>query len=147
MCSSDLAGLAGARGRGRAEKTRATIRKINDVVLAQYESYAERQVTGMLSVAAVPAAGTNDPYDVVRILNSGTFYGPRAISGAWPGPLTGAAMASAQSQLAKRRLLMAYEMPDSWADVQNSVSAVVSGSAALPAYCRTGAVQIGRAHV
>jgi prepilin-type N-terminal cleavage/methylation domain-containing protein len=146
LASLTLAGLAGARARARAEKTRSTVRKIDDVVSAQYESYAERRVSPIVSGPSPPADGAHEPYDLFRLANSGTFYGPREAlgSGTWPGPFTSVATAMAKSQLAKRRLLMAYEMPDSWADVKNSVSLVVNGTTgvpALPAYCRTGAVR------
>jgi len=39
-----LAGLAGARQRAKIDKTRSTIRKLNEIVLPQYESYLARRV-------------------------------------------------------------------------------------------------------
>jgi prepilin-type N-terminal cleavage/methylation domain-containing protein len=49
LASLTLAGLAGARQRAKIDKTRSTIRKINEIILPQYESYLMRRV---------PAPGT-----------------------------------------------------------------------------------------
>jgi prepilin-type N-terminal cleavage/methylation domain-containing protein len=49
LASLTLAGLAGARQRAKIDKTRSTIRKINEIILPQYESYLTRRV---------PAPGT-----------------------------------------------------------------------------------------
>jgi hypothetical protein len=46
LASLTLAGLAGARQRAKIDKTRSTIRKINEIVLPQYESYLMRRVPG-----------------------------------------------------------------------------------------------------
>lgn len=151
LASLTLAGLSGVRRRGLVEKTRSTIRKIDDFVQSQYQSYCERRVAGIVSAATAPTAGTHSAYDV--FLNTAAspmaFYGPRTNAGSWPGPYTDATTKKpstvvAQGLLAKRRLLMAFEMPDSWADVRNSVSIVASGTTgtpALPTYCQTGAVR------
>jgi len=44
LASLTLAGLAGTRQRAKIDKTRSTIRKINEIVLPQYESYLTRRV-------------------------------------------------------------------------------------------------------
>lgn len=44
LASLTLAGLAGARQRARIDKTRSTIRKLNEIILPQYESYLSRRV-------------------------------------------------------------------------------------------------------
>jgi prepilin-type N-terminal cleavage/methylation domain-containing protein len=44
LASLTLAGLAGARQRAKIDKTRSTIRKINEIILPQYESYLTRRV-------------------------------------------------------------------------------------------------------
>ncbi len=42
-----LSGLASARQRSKIEKTKSTIRKINDIVVPYYENYAARRVTAV----------------------------------------------------------------------------------------------------
>ena len=44
LASLTLAGLAGARQRAKIDKTRSTIRKINEIILPQYESDLTRRV-------------------------------------------------------------------------------------------------------
>jgi prepilin-type N-terminal cleavage/methylation domain-containing protein len=44
LASLTLAGLAGVRGRAKIDKTRNTIRKLDDLVMAKYESYQRRRV-------------------------------------------------------------------------------------------------------
>ncbi len=44
IASLSLTGLAGARQRGKIDKTRSTIRKIHDLVVPHYESYVRRRV-------------------------------------------------------------------------------------------------------
>lgn len=42
--SLSLAGLAAVRQRGKADKTRSTIRKLHEIIMPQYESYLDRRV-------------------------------------------------------------------------------------------------------
>jgi prepilin-type N-terminal cleavage/methylation domain-containing protein len=44
LSSLSLAGLAVARGRAKADKTRSTLRKLNEIVVPHYESYLNRRV-------------------------------------------------------------------------------------------------------
>jgi prepilin-type N-terminal cleavage/methylation domain-containing protein len=44
LASLSLAGLAVARGRAKADKTRSTLRKLNEIVVPHYESYLNRRV-------------------------------------------------------------------------------------------------------
>ena len=44
LASLTLAGLAGARQRAKIDKTRSTIRKLNEIIIPQYESYLSRRV-------------------------------------------------------------------------------------------------------
>jgi type II secretory pathway pseudopilin PulG len=44
LASLSLAGLAGANQRARADKTRSTIRKLNELILPHYEGYMRRRV-------------------------------------------------------------------------------------------------------
>jgi prepilin-type N-terminal cleavage/methylation domain-containing protein len=46
LASLTLAGLSGARRRAKIDKTRSTIRKLNEIILPQYESYLTRRVPG-----------------------------------------------------------------------------------------------------
>jgi prepilin-type N-terminal cleavage/methylation domain-containing protein len=52
LASLSLAGLAGARQRAKIDKTRSTIRKLHEIVTAQYDSYLIRRVS-------IPAHLTN----------------------------------------------------------------------------------------
>jgi prepilin-type N-terminal cleavage/methylation domain-containing protein len=52
LASLSLAGLAGANQRAKADKTRSTIRKLNELILPHYEHYMRRRVpaaTGSLT--------------------------------------------------------------------------------------------------
>jgi prepilin-type N-terminal cleavage/methylation domain-containing protein len=53
---------------------------------------------------------------------------------------TGNATGNARARLAAIRQLMVWEMPDSWGDVPDNPNAVMTGSNALPFFCRTGPV-------
>jgi prepilin-type N-terminal cleavage/methylation domain-containing protein len=44
LASLSLAGLAVARGRAKADKTRSTLRKLNEIIVPHYESYLNRRV-------------------------------------------------------------------------------------------------------
>ncbi len=44
LASLSLVGLAVARGRAKADKTRSTLRKLNEIVVPHYESYLGRRV-------------------------------------------------------------------------------------------------------
>jgi len=46
LASLSLAGLAAVRTRGKADKTRSTIRKLHEIIMPLYESYLDRRVPG-----------------------------------------------------------------------------------------------------
>jgi prepilin-type N-terminal cleavage/methylation domain-containing protein len=54
LAALTLSGLAGVRQRAKIDKTRSTIRKINEIVLPHYESYLTRRVPQ--AAAAMPSA-------------------------------------------------------------------------------------------
>jgi prepilin-type N-terminal cleavage/methylation domain-containing protein len=56
LASLSLAGLAGAAQRGKIEKTKSTIRKLNEIVMSQYEGYLRRRVAFTASTNRVTAA-------------------------------------------------------------------------------------------
>ena len=91
-----LAGLSGVRQRAKIDKTRSTIRKLNEIILPQYESYLDRRVkvTG----------------GQVRYLNAPA--GAFVITGTKTEPGT-----VAYRRLRGLRLAMSLELPDQWADV------------------------------
>jgi len=136
-----LAGLNVARSRSLAEKTRGTISKINGVINAQFESYADRASAPVKTGTAAPAAGSEFMYDV--FLNTAAtppqFYGPREIGGAWPAASSTSKVP--HGALAQRRLLMVVEMPDSWADVKSGIAAITGAAPVLPPFARTGTVR------
>ena len=74
-----LSALAGARQRSKIDVTRSTIRKLNDIIIPQYESYLRRRVP-------LPP-GLTSASDIAR------------------------------ARLARKRCLMAAELPDRWIDV------------------------------
>jgi prepilin-type N-terminal cleavage/methylation domain-containing protein len=135
-----LAGLNVARARSRTEKTRGTLSKLNGVINAQFESYAERAHAPVRTGTAAPAAGTEFMYDVFldTAATPPRFYGPREIGGAWPAASYPSKVP--HGALAQRRLLVTVEMPDSWADVPDTVNDV-RFSTTLPPFARTGTVR------
>ena len=59
LASLSLAGMAGARKRGKIDKTKSTIRKLHEIVMPQYESYLNRRVSipgGLTSRTAMATA-------------------------------------------------------------------------------------------
>jgi hypothetical protein len=153
LTSLSLAGLAGAALRGRAEKTKSTIRKLNEIVMPHYEGYLRRRVAFTLAGAGPPAASSGEAFDFYTNTLTGSTFGPRPPSGtaAWPA-VTGAnsTRAKGQARLQKLRALLIYEMPDSWMDVRiNSAPTTPttppfllnSGSFAIPPSLQTGAVR------
>jgi hypothetical protein len=56
LVSLSLAGLAGAQQRGKIEKTKSTIRKLNEIVMSHYEGYLRRRVAFTASSNRVTAA-------------------------------------------------------------------------------------------
>jgi prepilin-type N-terminal cleavage/methylation domain-containing protein len=160
LASLSLAGLAGASLRGKIEKTKSTIRKLNEIVTPQYEGYLRRRVSFTLSGTGVPAAGAGEPFDSYTNTLTGSTFGPRPPSStsAWPAVTgTNTRRAMAQSRLQKLRALMIYEMPDSWADVRvNTTSSgassvppflLASGTFAVPPSLRTGPVRAYAAYL
>jgi prepilin-type N-terminal cleavage/methylation domain-containing protein len=79
LSSLTLAGLATARQRGKIDKTRSTIRKLNEIVVPHYESYLRRRV---------PAANATDRLRAIRSLVmrempdswADVFSSPQAVS-------------------------------------------------------------------
>jgi prepilin-type N-terminal cleavage/methylation domain-containing protein len=61
LASLTLAGLAGVRQRAKIDKTRSTIRKLNEIILPQYESYLSRRVpvSGTTRTAVAKSRLTN----------------------------------------------------------------------------------------
>lgn len=53
-----LSGLAGARQRAKIDKTKSTIRKIHEIVIPQYESYADLRVSGTTPLEKLQALRT-----------------------------------------------------------------------------------------
>ena len=122
LASLSLAGLAGARQRGKIDKTKSTIRKLNEIIVPQYESYITRRLTFTLTGSGVPVSGTGQAFDFYTgTTSSGTsYYGPRppSLSAAWPTVTAATARrALAQSRLQKLRTRLIHEMPDTWSDV------------------------------
>jgi prepilin-type N-terminal cleavage/methylation domain-containing protein len=97
LAALTLSGLAGVRDRAKADKTRTTIRKINDIILPQYESYLSRRV---LQRNWSPASVWNP--STKRFITSGTIT---------------SSTSAATNRLWGLRLLMTLEMPDQWSDV------------------------------
>jgi prepilin-type N-terminal cleavage/methylation domain-containing protein len=146
LASLSLAGLAGASLRGKIEKTKSTVRKLNEAVMPQYEGYLRRRLVFTLAASGTPTAGTGEAFDFYTNTLTGSAFGPRPPSPttAWPSVTgTNARRAMAQSRLQKLRALMIYEMPDSWWDVRLSGSmgnTLTTGSTAVPLSLRTGPV-------
>lgn len=158
LASLSLAGLAGAALRGRAEKTKSTIRKLNEIVMPHYEGYLRRRVSFTLAGAGTPTAGSGEAFDFYTNTLTGSTFGPRPPSGtsAWPAVTGTSRRAMAQSRLQKLRALMIYEMPDSWRDVRiNSAPRTPttppflmnSGSFSIPPSLQTGAVRAYAAYL
>ena len=61
LVSLSLAGLAGAQQRGKIEKTKSTIRKLNEIVMSHYEGYLRRRVAFTASSNRVTAARNRNP--------------------------------------------------------------------------------------
>jgi hypothetical protein len=154
LVSLSLAGLAGAARRGRIEKTKSTIRKLNEIVMPHYEGYLRRRLSFTRSGTVTPPPGTEEAFDFYTNTLTGSTFGPRPPSPttAWPVVTgTNTRRAMAQSRLQKLRALMIYEMPDSWADVRVNTTTsgastvppflIASGSFAVPPSLQTGPVR------
>lgn len=139
--SLTLAGLNVARLRGKTEKTRGTISKLSGLINSQFESYAQRSHSRFITGAGAPTPTTGFMYDVY--LDTGAtparYYGPKAVDGTWPSFTTASKMP--HGALAQRRLLMALEMPDSWADVKLGIPAITGAAPILPPFANTGTVR------
>jgi prepilin-type N-terminal cleavage/methylation domain-containing protein len=105
LSALSLAGLAGVRDRSKADKTRSTIRKLNEVIVPQFESYLSRRVT---TSGSFPQ----------QCVGAGTF----TASGT-PVMMASGAYSAAINRLWAQRLIMALEMPDQWNDVMTAGSA------------------------
>ena len=103
-----------ARGTAREMATKATIAKLNNVILRQYESYRTRRVGCMLP-PAIDALSRNDP---IRLAFENNWRQPRN---------------AAQRRLDAIRDLMRMEMPDAMTDVTNDPVAFGWGSVPEPA--------------
>ena len=95
-----LAGLAGVRQRAKIDKTRSTIRKLNEIILPHYESYLGRRV---------PLSGTFP--GAIWYSGSASFGDSSSI------PSASGARHAAVNRLWGLRLAMTLEMPDQWSDV------------------------------
>ncbi|MFM7520513.1 MAG: type II secretion system protein [Planctomycetota bacterium] len=125
LASLSLAGLAGARTRSKIDKTKSTIRKIHEIVIPHYESFAEKRVAGPRFAAGAPTAavGASLPIYTVWIDNSATP--PRAWindtpGAAWVGPSTNTRKTIAEGRLKTLRVMQLLDLPDQWADVDCS---------------------------
>jgi prepilin-type N-terminal cleavage/methylation domain-containing protein len=120
LSALSLAGLAGVRDRSKADKTRSTIRKLNEIIVPQFESYLTRRVM---------ASGASPQQFVV----SGTFQ-----AGGIPVPMATGTHSAAVNRLWAQRLIMALEMPDQWNDV---VSRPTAAGPAIPKWTVTTPVR------
>jgi prepilin-type N-terminal cleavage/methylation domain-containing protein len=125
LAALTLSGLAATRDRAKADKTRSTIRKLNGIVIPQYESYLNRRVR--LGGSAFETS----------LWNSGAS--PSYIRGASP-TITPSTSAPA-NRLWGLRLVMALEMPDQWADVAPNVP--IPSWAVTPPVARYAAYKAG----
>lgn len=118
LVSLSLGGMAAARSRARFERTRATIRKLHEIVIPHYEGYLRRRLPLPSDLALV---------------------GPKP-------PKTREQRRREKINLARLksiRTLMVYEMPDSWGDVAittGTVGTLPSGGV-IPPYAWTGAAR------
>jgi prepilin-type N-terminal cleavage/methylation domain-containing protein len=117
LSALSLAGLAGVRDRSKADKTRSTIRKLNDIIVPQFESYLSRRVT---TSGSFPQ----------QCVGAGTFT-----AGGTPVMMASGAYSAAINRLWAQRLIMTLEMPDQWNDV------MAAGSAAVPLWTLTTPVR------
>ncbi len=100
-----LSGLARARERAKADKTRSTIRKLHEIIIPQYEGYLTRRIKPPATLLMTP----------MRCVTGGVFQ-----SGAFACTLATGASSDAINRLWAKRLIMALEMPDQWNDVMTS---------------------------
>ena len=117
LSALSLGGLAGVRDRSKVDKTRSTIRKLNEVIVPQFESYLSRRVT---TSGSFPQ----------QCVGAGTFT-----AGGTPVMMASGAYSAAINRLWAQRLIMALEMPDQWNDV------MAAGSAAVPLWTLTTPVR------
>ncbi len=103
-----------ARETARGMATKATIAKLNNIILRQYESYRTRRV-GCVLPPAIDALSRNDP---IRVAFESNWRQPRN---------------SAQRRLDAIRDIMRMEMPERWPDVENMPVQFAWGSVGQPA--------------
>lgn len=121
LSSLALAGLAGARNRSKIDKTKSTIRKIHEIVVPHYESFAEKRVPGPRFVPRPPNATDLSPLYTTWIDTS--TVPPKAwirdakTTAGWSGPSTDTRKTTAQGKLLTIRLQQLLDMPDQWDDV------------------------------
>jgi prepilin-type N-terminal cleavage/methylation domain-containing protein len=126
LAALSLTGLAGARQRAKIDKTKSTIRKIHEIVVPHYESFAEKRVPGPRFVKGQPTATDIPPIYTVWI---DTNNPPRAWirdgkgSSGWTGPATDTRKTIAEGRLQTLRLIQLLDLPDQWADVGRTTSA------------------------
>jgi len=101
LASLTFSGLAGARDRSKADKTRSTLRKLDEIITARYESYLTRRMPQASSWPAVQLQSGGALIDAAPPFTSPSPYVIRI----WG-----------------LRLLMALEMPDQWSDVPEPAS-------------------------
>jgi len=123
LASLTLAGLAGARTRSKIDKTKSTIRKIHEIVIPHYESFAEKRVAGPLTLAGTgtPPANFGSYADVCIRLGDNAVYLKEKTG--WVGPSTKSREVLARSRVYKLRMLQLLDLPDQWVDVVGGPSA------------------------
>ena len=123
LAGLSLGGLAGARQRAKIDKTRSTIRKLHEIVIPYYESFAEKRVPGPLTLAGTgtPPSGFGVYTDACIRLGDGSTY--LKDKNGWVGPSAKGKETAATSRLMKLRVLQLLDLPDQWADVGGTTSA------------------------
>jgi prepilin-type N-terminal cleavage/methylation domain-containing protein len=123
LASLTLAGLAGARTRSKIDKTKSTIRKIHEIVIPHYESFAEKRVAGPLTLAGTgtPPANFGSYADVcIRLGDNAVYFKDKT---GWVGPSNKSRETLARSRVYKLRMLQLLDLPDQWVDVVGGTSA------------------------
>lgn len=133
LASLTLAGLAGARTRSKIDKTKSTIRKIHEIVIPHYESFAEKRVAGPRFVATAPTAAVGATLPIYTVWIDTSLTPPRAWindkpGAAWVGPSTNTRKTIAEGRLKTLRVMQLLDLPDQWDDVGGATSPSVQAS-------------------
>jgi prepilin-type N-terminal cleavage/methylation domain-containing protein len=129
LAALSLGGLAGARQRAKIDKTRSTIRKLHEIVIPYYESFAEKRVSGPLTGAGSPSAAVGFPYWAYIDTVTGKAY-LKSKTNSWTGPSAAGATAVAESRLYRLRVQQVLDLPDQWADVGVAAPGAIPSAAA-----------------